>query len=163
APALTEWGSLSQALHAEGLIGGASAPISVRPAARATFPMRWVGRIAAALTFITTGILAGRASAGAPIVPRSFARSAETPGAAVADTTPGFGSTAEAIASLTSAQREYHRAAAYLAAHDTTTASDGGSERYRQRLAALDQLAETSREALNAAPADPVLNQYYLS
>ncbi len=34
---------------------------------------------------------------------------------------------------------------------------------FRTRLAALDEMAETSRQALSVAPADPVLNQYYLS
>ena len=34
---------------------------------------------------------------------------------------------------------------------------------YRTRLAALDEMAEASLQALAAAPADPVINQYYLS
>ena len=33
----------------------------------------------------------------------------------------------------------------------------------QQGRAALDEMAETSRLALSAAPADPVLNQYYIS
>ena len=34
---------------------------------------------------------------------------------------------------------------------------------YRNRLAALDAVASTTREAINEAPYDPVINGYYLT
>ena len=164
APPLTDWSALQAAMRQ-----GAAVPAEA-PAPRADVPAAgWLAgaaarrammRIAAALTLTTGGVLAGRASAGAPILPASFAR-AEAVAPADADPAVAFTSPGEALAVLGSAQREYHRAAAWLAAHDTT--AEEGPVRYRARLAALDQLAESSREALSAAPEDPVLNQYYLS
>ena len=60
-------------------------------------------------------------------------------------------------------QRNYDRAVAFIAAHDSTGPSPEAGDVFRTRLAALDEMAETSRQALSVAPADPVLNQYYLS
>jgi hypothetical protein len=82
----------------------------------------------------------------------------------VADTvTPSFASVAQASLALASAQREYLRAAAYLAAHDSLRSPTGDQGAYRARLAALDEMMPTLRAALYEAPQDPVLNQYYLA
>lgn len=173
APPLTEWTSIASRLEAEGLLvpDGArdeAAGSSVGGPSRlvASAAARRLMRLAAALALTTGGVLAGRASAGAPILPASI-----TSSVALRDSEPtlddgalaGYASTGEALVALTDAQREYHRASAFLAAHDTASHGADESDRYRARLAALDQLAETSRQALYAAPADPVLNQYYLS
>jgi hypothetical protein len=74
-----------------------------------------------------------------------------------------FSNVEEALASLESSQRSYDRAVAFIAAHDSTPSSPDAGEVFRARLAALDQMAETSRQALALAPTDLVLNQYYLS
>jgi hypothetical protein len=74
-----------------------------------------------------------------------------------------FGSVEDALASLENSQRNYDRAVAFIAAHDTTVRSPEAGDVFRTRLAALDEMAETSRQALSAAPTDPVLNQYYIS
>jgi hypothetical protein len=62
---------------------------------------------------------------------------------------------------LARAQREYQRAAAWLAANDSAGASAREPEALRTRLAALDEVMPHVRQALNAAPQDPVLNDYY--
>jgi hypothetical protein len=69
----------------------------------------------------------------------------------------------DALATLETSQRNYDRAVAFIAAHDSTVQSPDAGDVFRTRLAALDEMAETSRQALSVAPADPVLNQYYLS
>ena len=74
-----------------------------------------------------------------------------------------FGSVEDALDALETSQRNYDRAAAYIAVHDSTVQSPEAGDVFRTRLAALDEMAETSRQALSVAPTDPVLNQYYLS
>jgi hypothetical protein len=56
----------------------------------------------------------------------------------------------------------YEQAAAFLAQHDSSAAS-GSPVAYRSRLAALDRVISTTREALREAPHDPVINDYYLT
>lgn len=74
-----------------------------------------------------------------------------------------FRSVTEATAVLTRAQRDYQRAAAWLAAHDSTGIEAGGPETLRTRLAALDEVMPSVRQALREAPQDPVLNHVYLT
>ncbi|MFN7457220.1 MAG: hypothetical protein ACK5U0_07465, partial [Gemmatimonas sp.] len=66
----------------------------------------------------------------------------------------------QATVALNGAQREYERAALWLASNDTTQRDP---EVFRARLAALDQMMEASRVALRDAPQDPLLNHYYLA
>lgn len=68
----------------------------------------------------------------------------------------------QAMQVLTRAQRDYQRAAAYLAEHDTATVT-GTPQVLRARLAALDEVMPKVRQALYEAPQDPMLNQYYLT
>jgi hypothetical protein len=84
-------------------------------------------------------------------------------GSALAELGAPFASVDDALETLSSSQREYDRAVAFIATHDSTIHSPGARDVYRTRLAALDEMAETSRLALSAAPTDPVLNQYYIS
>jgi hypothetical protein len=86
-----------------------------------------------------------------------------TPVLAASNTAPAFASPAEAMATLTRAQQEYQKALAYLATQDTSGAQVDNSSMYRSRLAALDAVASTTREAVNEAPYDPVINGYYLT
>jgi len=160
APPLTDWESLSARLRDEGLIVGAPS----HGASRARRMVRWGGRAAAAVVLVVGGMMYGRHSAGAPIVPGgAIATLPGGLGTVVADTSRGFSSTNDALATLNAAQREFQRAAAYLAAHDSTESSEGASDMYRTRLAALDDIADRSRQALYEAPHDPLMNQYYLS
>ncbi|MDF1506520.1 hypothetical protein, partial [Roseisolibacter sp. H3M3-2] len=109
------------------------------------------------------------AARGAPVAQAADA-SADLTGDAVADAgtallTAGassFESVAHASRVLGAAQRDYQRAAAYLAEHDPS-ATVGSPEVLQARLAALDEVMPRVREALSVAPADPVLNQVYLT
>jgi hypothetical protein len=131
-------------------------------------------RVAAAALFVAGGMAAGRVSVGAPALPSvQQATLADAPAFATPEIdlggpalssagAPAFATVEQASAVLTRAQRDYQRAAAFLAEHDSTTAV-GSSEVLRARLAALDDVMPRVREALNEAPQDPVLNQVYLS
>jgi hypothetical protein len=182
APPLTDWTTLSARLRDEGIISSTiTAPVTVeatvvamprpRPHRRA-----WLAglRVAAGLVIAVGFGALGRMSAGASIVPSApevlavFDRMAGHPrpgGPAKdpADLTAPFNDVTEALAALQTAQRSYDRAVTFIAAHDTTAPSPEAGEVFRTRLAALDEMAETSRMALTEAPTDPVLNQYYLS
>jgi hypothetical protein len=173
APALTSWGTLSARLRDEKIISpSASTDATViplvppRPHRRA-----WLAglRVAAGLLLAIGFGALGRMSAGASAVPSprelaTFVDYVVDPEVGlVAAPATGFGSVEDALASLQDAQRQYDRAVAYIAAYDSTPSSPEAGDMFRTRLAALDEMAETSREALASAPTDPVLNQYYLS
>jgi len=184
APPLTNWASLSARLREEEIIvtpiaATVEAPTTVvslvtpRPRRRALLAGL---RVAAGIVFALGFGALGRMSANAPATPstgemRALAERLAGTGAAVLPTIPGlndddsspFGTVEDALASLEDAQRKYDRAVAFIAAHDSTQHSPEAGEVYRARLAALDEMAETSRQALSVAPADPVLNQYYIS
>lgn len=161
APPISTWGLLSEELREQGLI-----TTREQMTARTAFIARarviaW--RSAAAIAILATGLVTGRMSAGMPL------RTALAMG--VADSLQAsplglnaddFASTASAMQVLQRAQQDYERAALYLANHDTSTA-EGATEAYRARLAALDEMAETSLRALSEAPADPIINQVYFT
>jgi hypothetical protein len=157
---LTRWETLAPRLREAGLI---------RRASPGTTTFRWARR-AAAVVLVAGGVLAGRLSAriqqpGAQVV----AIDSTAPAAVQAslpelhDSVPIFHSPAEALATLSHAEQEYRHAAAYLVASDPSAPSSDRREMYRARLAALDEVAQTTRSALEDAPHDPVLNQYYIS
>jgi hypothetical protein len=182
APPLTEWSTLSAALREQGIIAdGVTAPLTLvtslvpvatpRPHRRA-----WLAglRVAAGLVFAVGFGALGRMSAGASPAPtrgEMVALAKRVVGDSVLprpieklmDQTSPFSSVEDALAALETSQRNYDRAVAFIAAHDTTTQSPEAGDVFRTRLAALDEMAETSRQALASAPADPVLNQYYIS
>jgi hypothetical protein len=51
----------------------------------------------------------------------------------------------------------------YLAANDSAAQPTETPAVMRARLAALDRVSRTMREALNDAPYDPVINDFYLN
>jgi hypothetical protein len=182
APRLTDWGTLSAKLREAGIIADSPAePFVVesdvipltnpRPYRRL-----WLAglRVAAGLVFAAGFGALGRMSAGAHPAPSGrevatlaghlIGKSARVvvPSAGFGQTSP-FSSVEDALAALETSQRDYDRAVAFIAAHDSTVQSPEAGDVYRTRLAALDEMAETSRQALASAPTDPVLNQYYLS
>ena len=108
----------------------------------------------------------GRLSTGAAAFP-ARAVAVATPGieTGIASRLPDrgvFASLEEARAAQERSRRVFEDAAAYLARHDSA-AGDGSPVAYRSRLAALDQVISTTREALREAPHDPVINDYYLT
>jgi hypothetical protein len=163
-------------------------PATWQQASRRSGANRGWLRAAASVAIMTGSLAVGRMSAGADALPSAgelrtalagrgaqVAAEGDVAGRStgglgafdvhpVADTvTPSFASVTEAAQVLARSQREYLRAAAFLAAHDSTRPPTGDQEAYRARLAALDEMMPTLRAALYEAPQDPVLNQYYLT
>jgi hypothetical protein len=158
---LTRWETLAPRLRAEGLI---------RETPRRAVGAVWLRRAAAVVLLVGGGAMAGRLSA---YMGTGSARgmTASVAGANVADpalgelhdSVPIFRSPAEALAALTQAEQQYRHAAAYLVASSPSEPAGDQRETYRARLAALDEVAQTTQAALADAPHDPVLNQYYMS
>jgi hypothetical protein len=167
-PPLTDWDSLAERLRAEGLI---------RTSAFGGFPSRSWMQAAAALLLVAGGAAIGRFTAPGSATENAASPSAETASAAgqtpatgqVANATPAsngaaeFRSPEEAWAVLNRAGEEYQRASAYLSASNTEVPLPTNPDTYRTRLAALDNVMTEMRSALNEAPHDPVINQYYLA
>lgn len=174
---LTSWDALSVALKEEGLIARKPAPMltltppSIRAASRP--PQRrwqaseWALRAAAALLFLAGGVVIGRGTPTAQPAPAAVAQAgpAAPVGAPVglaSNFSGSFTSNAEALAALYRAQREYERAATFLMTNNPV-GDDTRPDVYRARLAALDNVMQASMTALEDAPADPVLNRYYIA
>lgn len=156
---LTRWDTLVPALRAEGIAR------NVEPARRRFTANSGFTRAAAAVLLVAAGVVGGRYSAGAPVVPGTSRSAGDTSAqfaAAASDTAPVFESPTQALAALAQYERAYQAAAMYLAANDTS-AQPVGREAYEARLATLDQVAEATRQGLQATPYDPVINRYYLT
>lgn len=144
---LTAWSQLAPQLRAEGIIVDAQRKPSLNV---------WAMRIAAGLALIVGGGLLGRATAPSDAANPNF----EMAAAPIAQ----YGSPDEAVRALNVAQQQYQSAAAFLASRDTLSRFVGmNQDSYEARLAALDEIAATTRAALYRAPQDPLLNQYYLT
>jgi hypothetical protein len=175
-PPLTDWGSLSAALRAEGLMQ--SAP----PTARFT-SSRWM-QIAAAVTLAFGGAAVGRMTAGVgpansiePVAVQSAndgSQSGVTPvsttqdpaagadqSASLASNTGPYKSPDEAWEALNRSGAEYQRASAYLSSTGNTQTMPAAPAQYRTRLAALDNVMQEMNRARKEAPQDPVIDQYY--
>ena len=162
APPLSSWNAISAGLHREGLI--ATKPAD-RPARDFALPPL-ARRAAAAVALLASGLIMGRLSAGLTpgqaLALGSLVAPNDALGSRNVSVEGSFASADDALAALRDAQDRYERAASYLANHDTST-TESAAEQYRTRLAALDNSAETFLRALNEAPQDPIINQYYLS
>jgi hypothetical protein len=151
--------SLVPRLRAEGLI---------TPPVRAAKVRLWTLRVAASLTLVTGGLIAGRVTAprSLPFLPRGddTQGAVAAPAASLALPVANFRTADDAIKTLTLAQQTYQSAAAFLAAQDTTAHFIGLNQNtYRTRLTALDEIVASTRAAMYQAPQDPVINQYYLA
>jgi hypothetical protein len=127
-------------------------------------------RAAAALLLTAAGVTAGRISAGAPPFAYGYQNFDTTDtgddyfgGELMNDGAPNYSSTTEAVTAFLSAQRQMQQAASFLAEREQDPASEVGNRAYRARLAATNGMAAVARAALYEAPADPYINQYYLS
>ncbi len=158
---LTRWESLSPALYDAGLTTQGSG--AHRPA-RSRGGRVWL-QVAAAALFVAGGTMFGRYTAGAAPLPGLTAGVAQLSPAT--DTTANapvtFHDVNEARAARTRAQSIYQNASAFLAQYDTAAAGTESPSAMRTRLAALDQVSTAMRHALNDAPYDPVINDYYLT
>lgn len=170
---LSEWDSIADRLRSHDLIAGAPRR------------SRWAGRqwleAAAAVLLIGGGAILGRYSAGATPVAVSGETGQPVNGGVVqtaatpvpfgslgqvgvpAGPVTRFASTVEAATVLARAAQEYQAALAYLAQRDTLSQASDSTEVYRNRLAALDAVANSTKQALEVAPYDPVINQYYMT
>jgi hypothetical protein len=162
-PPLNEWRTIVARAREEGLIRESSSSgwVSGQP---------WM-QAAAAVLLLVGGIGIGRSTIGLP----SATQTATAPPAAIASTPADpavgtafgssdttFASLEDAAATLDRAVTDYKRATAFLAANNSPRSSDSVSM-YTARLAALDKVFDATESALQTAPHDPVINQYYLA
>ena len=128
-------------------------------------------QIAAGLLLVAGGAAAGRVSVGArPLPGLGSALVARTPpttlnqsGARPISDSATFESVEDARSAQQRSEATYEQAVAYLARYDTAAVIGGSPVAVRSRLAALDQMISTTREAMRQAPHDPVINGYYLT
>ena len=175
AESLTSWNVLAAELRSEGLIGEPASPMSLSTPSRGPpavqRPVRVASpgwRRAAAVALIAGASFAlGRFSSGAPAaldnnyttVPLESGSTGSGNGASLVS----YSSTTDAVNAFLRAQRDMQDAAAFLAEQEQAGAPGFDADMYRARLAALDGMVTVSRAALYEAPADPVINQYYLA
>ena len=175
-------GRFAAAVRPALMVSGSTTPVVAVPTVSApvhrTAGFHWGMRAAAAIVLVAGGVVGGRlsmargdvsptitgvsttASAGGPVTPVALNGAGAFPGAPD-EQYPVYQTVDEAARAMEVAQMQYQYAATFIATRDTTTVND--ERTFRARLAALDQIAATSRAALYRAPHDPVLNQYYLS
>jgi hypothetical protein len=164
---LTRFESIAGALAADPVRPTGAVGAAYGPPARHRFPLRASMRAAAGFLLLAGGVVAGRASVGGTPVPfvgnerATLATNVSRPATPVDSIS--FASIEEARVAQLRSEALYQQAAAFLAEHDTTGAGDGSPVAYRSRLAALDQVISTTREAMRQAPHDPVINGYYLT
>jgi hypothetical protein len=162
-PPLNDWRTIAARAREEGLI-------------RESSPRAWVPdqpwiRAAAAVLLLIGGIAIGRATIALPSDSGATASANSTIGGTPSSsqsTAPtvgdvSFASVEEATASLDRAARDYERASRFLAENNAAGANKDSSAIYTARLAALDQVVNATENALQTAPHDPVINQYYLA
>lgn len=154
---LNDWRTIAARAREEGLIRESSSGGwgSGQP---------WM-RAAAAVLLLIGGIAIGRTTI---VLPSAIGSSSAVNGSTSQSTalTTGdasFASVEEASASLDRAARDYERASRFLAANNTSGSNNDSSAIYTARLAALDQVVNATENALQTAPHDPVINQYYLA
>lgn len=161
---LTSWESLRPALVADGVIdSGRGVPSRTRHAQRP-----WM-QAAAAVLLIAGGVMGGRLSAGASLVPnatratKAVASTSSSSSTSANDSIPTFRSVDEALVAQERSQLLYQSATAFLAQRDTSSRAGESAASMRARLAALDQANQVMGAALSEAPYDPVINGYYLT
>ncbi|MGH7668696.1 MAG: hypothetical protein ACRENQ_04315, partial [Gemmatimonadaceae bacterium] len=157
---LTRWESLSSALVEAGLV--TSSPSARHVNARGAGARIWL-QVAAALMFVAGGTMFGRYTAGAAPLPGLTAGVAQLSPAPDTSAAATFHDVNEARAARTRAQAVYQNASVFLAQYDTAATGTESPSAMRTRLAALDQVSTAMRQALNDAPYDPVINDYYLT
>jgi hypothetical protein len=160
-PPLNEWRTIAARAREEGLIRESSSSgwFSSQP---------WM-QAAAAVLLLVGGIGIGRTTVGLPTATQTqIPEAPSTPAAPVVSATFGAGDTtfaslAEATATLDRAVNDYKRATAFLAANNSSPRASDSLAMYSARLVALDKVFDATESALETAPHDPVINQYYLA
>jgi len=159
---LNDWRTIAARAREEGLIGRSQSSPLAQP---------WLQAAAAVLVLIG-GIAIGRATIGLPSAIQSSATNpaATTPSTAGSNVTStpesevNFASVDEASAALDRAVGQYRRASEFIAAANNASIRGRDSlAMYSARAAALDKIVDATESALQTAPHDPVINQYYLA
>jgi hypothetical protein len=159
-PPLNDWRTIAARAREEGLIRESSS--------RGWMPNQPWMQAAAAVVLLVGGIAIGRttielptATGGSPSITTAATTGSIAPSNPTASFA-GFASVDEASATLKRAENEYRLASEYLASSASVGSRDSLSI-YSARAAALDKLVDATENALESAPHDPVLNQYYLA
>ena len=142
---LNEWRTIAARAREEGLIRESASGGWVSS-------QSWV-QAAAAVLLLIGGIAIGRTTTELP--------SAISPTATASNAS--FASVDEAMSTLDRAEADYQRASRFLAVNNLSETNRDSSAIYTKRLAALDQVVNATENALQTAPHDPVINQYYLA
>jgi hypothetical protein len=163
---LNDWRTIAARAREEGLLRESDANRiwgSARP---------WL-QAAAAVLVLVGGIAIGRTTVALPSSASSVATTeavsppANSPSTAavapVSSTTLGFSSVEEASATLNRALTDYQRASRFLAANNASAGTRDSLAIYAARAEALDKIVNATERALQTAPHDPVINQYYLA
>jgi hypothetical protein len=167
---LTRWDAIASALAADSPTDARPIIALAPPTARTR--MRRFTRMplqaAAAVLLVAGGVVAGRMTASVPTVPAlargdGAERSTPVRNVGMSADSVFFSSIDEAREAQSRSEAIYQQAAAFLAEHDSGGAADGNPVVVQSRLAALDQVISTTREAMRQAPHDPVINGYYLT
>jgi hypothetical protein len=127
---------------------------------------------AAAVLLLVGGIAIGRSTLGLPTASSPVSAVAQDRSAATqvspvnqmgsANNLP-FASVEEASAALDKAVLQYQSASQYLAARNVGARASDSASMYSARAAALAEIMDATKNALQTAPHDPVINQYYLA
>jgi len=164
-PPLNDWQTIAARARDEGLI-------------RESQSRGWAAsqswmQAAAAVLLLIGGIAIGRTTIGLPSATQNTASLPS--GNAVPTSAPSvdaaqpssagatFASLEEASATLDRAVEDYKRATEFLAANNSSGRPSDSAAMYSKRLVALDQVFNATESALQTAPHDPVINQYYLA
>ncbi|MFL5632253.1 MAG: hypothetical protein ACJ77T_13430 [Gemmatimonadaceae bacterium] len=164
---LNEWRTIAARAREEGLIRES------RSSRLWASGQPWM-QAAAAVLLLIGGIAIGRLTIA---LPGEGQNEVATTPAGVTNTTPAgianghrnqsaritFASVEEAAATLDSAVEAYQRASQFLAANNATVETRDSASIYTARAAALDKIVDATERALQTAPHDPVINQYYLA
>ena len=153
---LTDWNALAPRLRDDGVIDTGMPRV-----ARRRVPVRWL-QVAAGLLLVAGGTVLGRLSAHQPPFPTAVPVDSSATTVA-SGPTAHFDNPQRAQQVRDSAAALYQQAVAYLARQDSATTNPTTPAAIRTRLAALDHVSETMRQALQLAPTDPVINGYYLT
>jgi len=163
-PPLNEWRTIAARAREEGLV-------------RESESRSWVAgqpwlQAAAAILLLIGGIAIGRTTVGLPTgspqidnsgQSKVASSSASQPTVPAVTASASFASVDDASATLERALGDYQRASAFLAANGSGATTMDSSRIYSARLAALDKVGNAMESALQTAPHDPVINQYYLA
>lgn len=161
---LNDWRTIAARARAEGLIRESPSRgwVSSQP---------WM-QAAAAVLLLIGGIAIGRTTIGLPSATpgTNASQTATAPSTSGLGAVPSsgsnratFASLEEASATLDRAVEDYKRATAFLAANNSSGQAGDSAAMYSARLVALDKVFNATESALQTAPHDPVINQYYLA